>query len=203
MKKVIYLIIFVLGTGIINAKPVSPAVAKNLAAIFYKQHSAKIPQTMTLAYTETSPSGEALYYVFNVNTNDGFVIITADDALHPIIGYSTENKFVMPEEKSNVAFWMEGRKKEIMTIKSLPNLVAGADVAREWSGDFVTGSNLTQRSNGANAVSSSVAPLVQSTWNQNPYYNKICPSIGGSQAVTGFRGPASTRGHPAAISLQE
>jgi hypothetical protein len=115
MKKNIYLlIIFILGIHVIQAKPVTPATAKNLAISFYKQHAVKTPQTLTLAYTETSPTGEALYYVFNVNTNDGFVIVTADDAGHPIIGYSTEKQFVVPEEGTTIGYWMKGRKKEIM-----------------------------------------------------------------------------------------
>jgi hypothetical protein len=186
MKKNVYLfIMFIFGIHIIQAKPITPLAAKSLAISYYTQHSAKVPQTLTLAYTETSPKGEALYYVFNVNTNDGFVIVTADDATHPIIGYSTENQFVTPEEGNNFDYWMKSRKNEIMAIKSA-NLPATTDITREWAGDFSATSNLNQRNNGANSVTATNSYtvgtyLVQSLWNQNPYYNKLCP--GG--AVTG------------------
>jgi peptidase C10-like protein/Spi protease inhibitor/type IX secretion system substrate protein/CARDB protein len=190
MKKNVYLLImFVLGMHIIQAKPVTPLTARNLATSFYKQHSTKVPQTLTLAYTETSPAGEALYYVFNINQNDGFVIITADDAAHPIIGYSTERQFVVPEANTGIGFWMKGRKRQIMAIKA-SNPEATADIAREWAGDFSASKNLTnasQRTSTPNSVSSySVGSyLVQSQWNQNPYYNKLCPGTGSNQAVTG------------------
>ena len=168
----------------IQAKPVTPTAAKNVAVSFYKQHSIKEPQTLTLAYTESALTGEALYYVFNVNTNDGFVIVTADDATHPIIGYSTENVFVVPEGNTNISYWMNSRKKEILSIKAT-NVQASADIAREWTGDF-SANNLTQRANGANSVSTaSVAPLVKTTWNQSPYYNALCPATSGTLSVTG------------------
>lgn len=180
---------FILWIHVIQAKPVTPLTARNLATNFYKQHSIKIPRTLTLAYTETSSTGEALYYVFNVNSNDGFVMVTADDAAHPIIGYSTERQFVAPEKGSPFNYWMTGRNKEIMSIKA-SNLVATSDVAKEWAGDFSAASNLTkatQRNNNVNSISSySVGSyLVQSQWNQNPYYNKVCPGTGSNQAVTG------------------
>ena len=189
MKKNIYLLImFILGIHVIQAKPVTPLTARNLATSFYKQHSIKTPQTLTLAYTETSPTGEALYYVFNVNTNDGFVIVTADDAAHPIIGYSTERQFVIPEGNTNVDFWMKSRKKEIMAIKAA-NLVATEDIVNEWKGNFNL-NKATQRNGTANAVNATSSytvgtHLVRTLWNQNPYYNKICPGTGSNQAVTG------------------
>lgn len=183
---------FILGVHIIQAKPVTPLTAKTLATNYYKQHSSKVPQTLTLSYTETSPTGEALYYVYNVNTNDGFVIVTADDAAHPIIGYSTEGQFAVPEKNSPFNYWMTNRKNEIMSIKA-SNLVATDDIVKEWAGDFSAAGNLTksaQRNNASNSLNSTSSYtvgsyLVQSLWNQNPYYNKICPGTGSNQAVTG------------------
>src|SRR6201998_1483060 len=155
MKKSIYLLVmFVLGVHVIQAKPVIPAIAKNLALSYYRQHSTKTPKTLTLAYTETSPTGEALYYVYNVNANDGFIIIAADDAAHPIIGYSTERQFKVPAKHIPINYWMKTKAKEIMAIKAA-SMQATEDIAREWSGDFSATSNLNktnQRNNGANSV---------------------------------------------------
>ena len=180
MKKNIYTILmFILGVNLIQAKPVTPVSAKNVASSFYTQRYNKTPQTLTLAYTETSPAGEALYYVFNVNANDGFVIVTADDAAHPIIGYSAEKQFVAPEAHTTIGYWMKKRKQEIISIKA-SHLPATADITREWAGNFAT-NNSSQKNNGSNSVATTsvvVAPLVQTTWNQNPYYNGKCPGTG-------------------------
>ena len=183
MKKITYLLVmFIIGMNIIQAKPVSSVAAKNLAISFYKQHSSKVPKSLTLAYTETSLAGEALYYVFNVNTNDGFIIITADDVVHPIIGYSTEKQFKIPAQHTPINYWMTSKKKEIIAIKAA-NMEATEDIAREWAGDFSATSNLNKaalRNNGASSVlTTSVAPLVQSDWNQSPYYNAYCPGSTG------------------------
>jgi hypothetical protein len=185
MKKNIYtLIVFILGISIIQAKPVTPSAAQNLAISFYKQHSEKVPQTVTLAYTETSTTGEAVYYVFNINSNDGFVIVTAEDATRPILGYSTEKKYVVPLETTTIAHWMKNRSKEILSIRAA-NIQATESIAQEWSGNFNV--NLANRlANGASTASTmSVAPLIQTTWDQSPYYNAMCPGTGNNQAVTG------------------
>ena len=189
MKKNVYLLImFILGIHIIQARPVTPITAKNIALIFYQQHSTIPPQTLTLAYTETSPTtGEALYYVFNVNANDGFVIVTADDAAHPIIGYSTERKFVVPEGNTNFSFWMNHRKKEIMGIKAASGTFKVLDeISREWSGDFSSSNNnLRQANNSLNSVTTtSVAPLLKSDWSQSPYYNADCPGASGNAGTS-------------------
>lgn len=188
MKKQLYLfIIFILGIQFIQAKPVTSTVAKNLAIAFYQQHSAKIPQTVSLFYTETSSTGEALYYVFNINSNDGFVIITADDAAHPILGYSTERQFKIPAANTTISYWMKKRKKEIIAVKAA-NIVATEYITREWAGDFSANNNLTkisQRNNGLNSVAAtSVAPMVQTTWDQSPYYNALCPGGVGNDGTS-------------------
>lgn len=189
MKKQLSItVILVLLINLLQAKPVTPAVAKNLAISFYKQHSAKVPQNVSLAYTETSSTGEALYYVFNVNSNDGFVIVTADDAAHPIIAYATENKFCLPNNgKSNIAYWMADRKKEIISLKAA-HLEATEAIAKEWAGNFSANKHTIsgRQGNGIHTVSTaSVAPMLQTTWNQGQYYNDSCPGPIGNKAITG------------------
>jgi peptidase C10-like protein/Spi protease inhibitor/type IX secretion system substrate protein len=183
-KNICLLIIFTFVMQLVQAKPVTPTTAKNLAISFYQQHSAKIPQTVSLFYTETSSTGEALYYVFNINSNDGFVIITADDAAHPILGYSTERQFKIPAANTTISYWMKKRKQEIIAIKAA-NIIATEDIAREWAGDFSVNNNLSQRTSNPNSVATaSVAPMVQTTWDQSPYYNALCPGGVGNDGTS-------------------
>jgi hypothetical protein len=174
MKKII-LILLLACVKQVDAQTTTLKAAKNIATSFYKQHSTKLPQALTLAFTEVSPTGEALYYVFNVNANDGFVIVTADYSAHPIIGYSTENKYVVSTGNTAFENWMKNRKQEIIAIKAA-KLKPTEDITREWAGDFSSHANKSaQRVNGLNTVSN-VAPLVKTTWDQTPYYNALCPS---------------------------
>ena len=185
MKKNTYaLMMFILGINLIQAKPVIPGIAKNLATSFYKQHSSKALQTVTLAYTETSSTGEPVYYVFNINANDGFVIVTADDATRPIIGYSTEKQYVIPAEHTAIAHWMKRRSKEILAIRSA-NLQPNEEITQEWAGNFNQKTNAKLTGSTGTVSTASVAPLVKTTWDQSPYYNAMCPGTGNNQAVTG------------------
>lgn len=52
-----------------------------------------------------------LYYVFNVNTHDGFVIIAAEDAALPILGYSTDGHFDPSFDAVNYRNWVENDKE--------------------------------------------------------------------------------------------
>jgi hypothetical protein len=178
MKKNIYLLVMcILGINILNAKPITPASAKSVAISFYKQQTQKENIITTLAYTETSSTGDPVYYVFNINTQDGFVIVAADDAAHPIIGYSDERQFVIPTNAAHVGIssWLQRRKDEIVSLRA-ENLQANEEITNEWKGVFV-GTNSTYRNgNPTTATTMSVAPLVQTTWDQPSPYNAKCPS---------------------------
>lgn len=198
MKKNLFsFVMFMAGVCAMNAKPVDPAKAKNVAISFYKQNSTKDPQNVNLAYTETSTTGEAIYYVFNVN--DGFVIVSADDQVRPIIGYSTKNSYVIPTKNTTIASWMNTTKQLILDRRA-SSIPTKAYVKNEWNGNFSSKINTAdyRMSNNLNTVTTvSVDAIVQSTWNQNPYYNQLCPStdstIQDSISVTGCNATAMSQ----------
>ena len=185
MKKIICsAFILMLGINIANAKPVLPASAKTVAENFYKQNAKIAVSTVTLAYTQLSDAGLPVFYVFNINASDGFVIVTAEDAVKPILGYSTKNKFVIPENSTNIDYWLKYRTKEISSVIS-QNLVATVKTANEWAKYTGSNSSTAKLNNNSSVQTAGVQPLVQTTWNQNGggsvQYNNLCP--GGS--VTG------------------
>ncbi len=197
MKKIIYSVLsFILAINIANAKPVTPATAKTVAENFYKQNSKIGITTSTLVYTEVSAAGLPVYYVFDINSNDGFVIVAAEDATHPIIGYSTSKHFVSPKSvqgTNNIGFWLKSCSTGINTMRA-KGRSANPEVASQWEKYIANIPVSTARLSGnQNVMTTStpvVAPLVQSTWNQSPYYNADCPGSTGTgtntaAAVTG------------------
>ncbi len=176
MKKLLYFqIIFVLGTNIVSANTITLTDAKQVAENFYRQNSKIALSSATLAFTETSANSLPDYFVFNINTNDGFVIVSAEDGGHAIIGYSTQRKFVSPVVMSNIYNFLQSKKNEIEEIRT-NNLLADIDISKEWA--IYRNS---QKALNPNVSTMSVSALVQSTWDQSPVYNDLCP--GGS--VTG------------------
>ncbi len=175
MKKLYnFLIVFVLGTNIVIANQITLNAAKGVAENFYKQNSKNIVSSINLAFTETSDNGLPVYFVFNINANDGFVIVSPEDACHAIIGYSTKKQFVQPLNRSNISNWLVKRKNEIVYIRN-NNITASAEIAEEWTAYQTNQKALRSSTN------TSVAPLVQTTWDQSPNYNAMCPS----SSVTG------------------
>ena len=181
MKRIISLLfIFTLGINIANAKPVTSSSAKTVAENFYKQNSQIEVVSAVLFYTEVSATGLPVFYVFNINENDGYVIVTAEDAAKPILGYSTKNHFVIPETSTGIGHWLKYRSSEINALRT-QQMVADAKTAKEWA-KYSNNNNSSLKLNGnASIMSSGVQPLVQSTWNQSPFYNALCPG----KSVTG------------------
>ncbi|HXD92078.1 MAG TPA: C10 family peptidase [Bacteroidia bacterium] len=174
MKKFCYAAFFLLGTHFAQAKPITPGMAQTVAENFYKQHSVKAVSSVNLTYMGFSKNGAAAYYAFNINTDDGFVIITADDALLPIIGYSTEKQFVIPGKNTNIAYWLNKRTDEIYQA-TLQGVQANQVVSNEWN-KYINPTNAKLNTQPITINSASVTPLVQTTWDQAPFYNDSCPS---------------------------
>jgi len=171
-----FVVALLFGTVLANANPVAVNTAQKVAAGFYSQTYHSTPQTLTLAYTERSSDGQAVYYVFNVNSKDGFVIISAEDAGHPIIGSSNTGQYVIPTSSNNIGFWMNKRKSEITSMRANKR-IASSDVSNEWSMYI----NNTRNNTHAATATGVVGPLCNSIWNQPSPFNAMCP--GGS--VTG------------------
>lgn len=191
MKKITYVLsAFILAINIANAKPVKPAIAQKVAENFYTQNSKTKVISSTLVYTEVS-AGLPIYYAFDINGNDGFVIIAAEDATRPIIGYSTTNHFVVPNssENTNIGYWLKACSTGINTMRT-KNRTASAEAALEWekyinnNPNLITAARLTGNAS-TTSSNPTVAPLCQTTWNQSPLYNALCPGTGTNQAVTG------------------
>ena len=178
MKKFIYSIFTILllsSTSFANV--VVPATAQSVAANYYSQNTQRAVANITLAYTENSSAGDPLYYAFNINGTEGFVMVSAEDAGHPIIGYSTEGNFEKPSANSNPQFnyWMENRKAEIVAMRN-QHLLPDQETTKQWS------SYASNKVYLPAVMSTPHAALCQTKWNQNgggtTPYNALCP--GGS-----------------------
>jgi len=202
MKKIIYVaFIFLLGINIASAKPITPATAKTIAENFYKQNSSVAITSITLVHTELSYTGVPLYYTFDINTNDGFVIVSAEDAIRPIVGYSTKNHSTQVEKGSNIGYWMEKTSAKINAIRK-KGYIANESTSAEWTGYInnlpVKSTNATERQVGGASSgvlgTPAMTPLMLSTWNQSPYYNAYCPgSTGlGTNAAASVTGCVAT-----------
>jgi hypothetical protein len=149
-----------------NADEVSMTMAKNLAANFYRIQNGSAPQQVTILKTETY-NETPLYYIFQINNADGFVIVSADDQAYPILGYDLNGEFIIDNMAPQVASWLDKYKNEIIYIINHDS-PASEEISQAWI-EFKSTETPT------NVMRSSVGPLVNVGWDQAPFYNASCP----------------------------
>lgn len=99
--------------------------------------------------------------------NGGFLIMSADDAVSPVLAYSLEDDFELDNSAPAALYWLDGYKEMVYQTRQ-QNASATAEVARQWQELEGTGARATR--------SEIVAPLLPSKWNQSKYYNDLCPA---------------------------
>ncbi len=97
----------------------------------------------------------------------GFVLVSSDDAAHPILGYDLHSQFNYPVESPAVSAWIEARIDELWEI--LNNKLDNTDSKAEW--DILLEAPLSRRNQHR-----SIAPLITTSWDQGYPYNVLCPS---------------------------
>jgi len=130
---------------------------------------------LTHIYTETK-DGYNLYYIFNVNENDGFVIVSADDVVKPIIGYSFKRYYKLDNISPEHSFYMNKFKK-IIYDAILNDVRPSEEVKSEWQRYEFATKSVTEIQ--------SVQPLILTTWGQSAPYNDMCPVENGQHCVVG------------------
>ncbi len=121
----------------------------------------------------TSIPQTTFFYVFNSNAQ-GFVIVSGDDNVIPILAYSDEGIFDPNNIPPNARKWLEEYKSQIRNVID-NNILATNEIRKEWT-SYISGSAQSTAKD-----ITTVNPLVLTKWNQSPYYNALCPS----NSVTG------------------
>lgn len=165
------------------AGTVTVSTAQTVALNFFKNNATNIssPGSLTdsLVFTKSESNGTADFYVFNISPVKGFVIVSAEDNAQPILGYSTKGHFHTNFNNIGLSDWMTTAAAKISDIVQR-QILPDANITSQWSA-YKTGAALPS------SRSSTVAPLLTTTWNQYPYYNALCPynSADADNAVTG------------------
>lgn len=131
------------------------------------QQKAAVPVISSVRYVEEN--GQTLMAVINFEGN-GFIIMSADDAALPVLGYSTMGSFDMDNVAPATLYWLDYLKEQLLDVKQ-NNLAADAKIASEWK-TVMTGKATASATKG---YDNALAPLMPAQWNQNQYYNFLCP----------------------------
>ena len=162
-NRIFGLLMLFLSMGLlVQAAPISQDQARKEASSFLlnKQISNRSLKPVALSNSMLKAGNQAAFYIFNVGNNQGFVIVSGDDRINPILGYSDEGNFDETKAPSNMKNLLSEYAQQI----SMLDEVAGID------GAIAAARNVVDTRN-------SIAPMLTTKWDQaRPYWNK-CPQV--------------------------
>ena len=179
MKRIFLFLLAAIITLPILSKPVDENTAKKVAENYFRsQGFIKGSANLELIYQEDeNTSGLVYFYIFSVSPQ-GFAIISGDDCVYPILGYSNENNFKVENMPATITWWLGGYKEQIKYVVD-NNIAATEDISSLW--ERYLSQNIIVENNGSKAVSA----LISTKWDQDAPFNNSCPGSGSNKAVTG------------------
>ena len=110
--------------------------------------AASTPKSEGIEMSSETPG----YFVFNVGESQGFIVVSGDDRVPAILGYSDKGSFEADKLPTNVRKWFEEYEHQISLLDKYPAAAQQSIALHE-----------------------TIEPMVKSTWDQDaPYYNH-CP----------------------------
>ena len=188
MKKIVVILLAVVGMQwTVTAAPVTPQQASTAARTFWTVAlQGKDASLLTDRTAEWSYDGVYLF----THPAGGFVLVAADDAARPILGYSLTSPMDPQHLPIQLQEWLQGYQEHIAWLRENNGQPYAAD-AEAWAlllkGQYPT-----------NEGAKSVAPLLTTRWDQDFPYNMLCPGT----TVTGCAATAQAQlmkfwNHPA------
>jgi hypothetical protein len=180
MKSIVTILItWLFSISLLTANPVSQEEAQKTAISWYTNIAKAYVTDYSVedVFTVTKDNLVTIY-VFNFKSG-GFVVVAADDASIPILGYSVENPFPADISCPAVKEWLEDYSLQINQI--VKEGLSNQKTKAKW--DAIQNGNFSKSTK-------DVDPLLTTAWSQGCYYNELCPDEPGAtgycnHAVTG------------------
>ena len=134
--------------------------------------SAKAAPRMSVS-SAVSPSATC-YYVFANGEDKGFTIVSGDDRMPEVVGYSAQGTYDPDHLPANYVGFMKAYQETVEALlKGDAQVSGGLAEVRQWRAEL--------------ASSAAVAPLLDGIkWDQREPYNNMCPLYEGTnRSVTG------------------
>ena len=156
-----------------SAQQVHYPAAQKTATNFFTHHCTSDNQTKEAIslFSCKVDSGDTLYYIFNAG-NNGFIILSAEYSVTPVLAFSTEGKFIDDPKQEALQYWLQGYSKQIQYAKTLSNKT----IHPKWD------MYLNETTEKTGSSNKNVSPLITTKWNQDNGFNYHCPAFPGAPA---------------------
>lgn len=166
MKKISLLLLCLITAFSAFAKQITEADALTIAQKFMQGKQFEQGRRMAQGKSPSQAQFKNLY-VFNVEKNGGFVIVSGDDRTQKILGYAEQGSLNEENLPSNVKWLLDSYNQAIATLD-----------------DSNTASNLQAKTKNR-ATKADIPVLIDTQWGQSEPYNRFCPEDNGHKCVTG------------------
>jgi len=164
MKKIIFALLFLLVVTNVNAQQVSQEDALARAMTFLNKTNMK-------RVVKTQPKlnvviARSELYVINDEANGGYVVVSADERMPQILGFSPDANVDADNMPCNMKAWLEEYAAQIAYLRQHPD------------------AKVTPKESSEREI---IPPLLECNFSQGAPYNNLCPvnPITGNRCVTG------------------
>lgn len=172
MKKCFSIIAMLLLAFELVALSVPQFRTAQLATFFFHDHGGK----GELRLVENSPFCHM--HIYCAVDGKGFVIMSSDDIVSPVLAYSISSPFSLESMGENTRFWLE-RYDSNIELRIDKAHRQSTKVKEEW--EHLSAMIPSPKKVPVANTPYNTANLLSTTWGQEPYYNRKCPA----GAVTG------------------
>ena len=169
MKKLLLSTLSLFVCMLVMGEPVSSKQALEIAASHLAKSGAprRAAAQMSVQPFMTDRQGNPLMYAVN-NGGDGYVIVSGDDRMRQVLGYSNSGSLDLAHMPENMRFWLQSLCADMQLLIDAGYQKQAVDNRRA-----------------ASAVKPEISTLMPCQWGQSEPYNDLCPMDGEDRSVTG------------------
>lgn len=149
------------------ARHVTPEEAKRTAEAFYQAHyrmtraANGLPELKIISPKTTRSLRDEAVYAFNAGEREGFVLVSTDDRLHPVVGYSLNGRFSYDNMPEPLRVLLDDYARQLQAVQ--------ASGIEEISNPYASEVKSAPET-------PAVAPLLGDIcWSQDEPFNALCP----------------------------
>ena len=172
-KDLLIWLLFVAISQIVQGEPISTQTAYQKALEFVKGRNREAQtrdgqERHTLLFEGVASLQMVMdndaFRVFNVGKGEGYVVVSGDDRMPDVLGYSDEGTFDAENIPDNLHEWLQHYTKQYELLQTQEGVEA---VSRQSS------------------EREAISPMLECLWDQNKPFNRQCPDIAGIPTITG------------------
>jgi hypothetical protein len=130
---------------------------------------------------------DTLFYIFNLENNQGWIILSADKRVFPLLGWSPQGSYIPEDQAPSFRSFLQKRKDFALTVRQKQQIVSH-DVKNAW--EMLEKDPGEKLSDDDEVIT--FEPILGVKWDQGCGYNAWCPADVNGPCGRAFTGCVAT-----------